>query len=245
MFNTVRDIYGNKTNLKITYKDIFAAPPYVLTESELQYLSNIKGLEKKYKRQIVDFLNNSDASMQVLDHILNESENEADIKHHVKEISIPNSINTTTVLTLIYLILARFFHDRNFIVSLYSSDEEIPLGLQDLLEKCSSQGKVDTFFLDQNMLTEKMGRTADRYYDPLSFLKNVAQYAKNTKIFIDYDLQSEIDGLALAKRLHEDGFIYLYLFSGTDFKKEDVPDYLEIIPKNGFDGIDKIISLLD
>jgi len=95
------------------------------------------------------------------------------------------------------------------------------------------------------MLAEKMGKTADRYYDPSSFLKNVTQYAKNTKIFIDYDLQSGVDGLELAKRLHEDGFICLYLFSGTDFKKEDVPDYLEIIPKNGIEGVDKIIRLID
>jgi len=129
LFNTVRDIYGNKTNRKITYGDISTA--YTLSNDELQYLSNIKAQERKHRKQILDFLNNTDASIKVLDHISGESES----KEYIQEISAPNNIHDNTTLVLVYMVLVRFLYNGNFIVSLYTSgDPAIPQGLQGLVE---------------------------------------------------------------------------------------------------------------
>ena len=129
LFNTVRDIYGNKTNRKITCGDISTA--YTLSNDKLQYLSNIKAQERKHRKQILDFLNNTDASVKMLDHVSNES----DGGEHIQEILIPGNIHNNTVLALVYLILVRFFYDSNFIISLYAPDDPtISQGLQNLVE---------------------------------------------------------------------------------------------------------------
>ncbi|MEI8055384.1 MAG: amino acid adenylation domain-containing protein [bacterium] len=130
LFNTVRDIYGSKTNLKITYQDIATA--YTLTDGDLQYLSNIKVLERRYKKQILNFLSNSEASVSVLDPVLDGT----DGKKHTQEIAIPNDINVTTTLAFVYLVLVRFFYNNNFIISLYVADNSnIPNKLNTLVEK--------------------------------------------------------------------------------------------------------------
>lgn len=129
LFNTVRDIYGNKTNLKITHKDLLM--DHVLSNNDLEYLSKIKTQERKHKKQIIDFLNNSDASIAILDHISSEPNG----KKYIQELVIPNNINVTTALTLVYLILVRFFHNNDFIISIYTSDDPtIPVGLRCLVE---------------------------------------------------------------------------------------------------------------
>lgn len=133
LFHTVRDIYGNQVNTKITWQDI--SIPHRLTNDDLQYLSNVKAQERKYKRQIAELVNNEDASIKILDYVETEAkfDSSSENKNHTKIIILPGHISTSTASALVYFILARFFHN-NFIVSLYKSDENIPLNLRYLVE---------------------------------------------------------------------------------------------------------------
>jgi len=124
LFDKVRDIYGNETNLKIKHHDILTE--YQLTDDELQYLANIKAQERKCKKQILEFFRTyPDASTTVLDQVTNKS------KKHTKEIFLSNNVLNTTIFAAAYLVLARFFYRNDFIVSLYNSDSIL---LQNLVE---------------------------------------------------------------------------------------------------------------
>ena len=127
-FSTVKDIYGNKIDIKITHQDRLVK--HELSTDSLKYLSNIRALEKKNKKQTSELLTQLDASISILDHI---SSSPDDI-NHMQEITIPDCVNTTTAFTIIYLVLARFFYNSNFIVSLYASNQTIPEELQGLVE---------------------------------------------------------------------------------------------------------------
>jgi len=117
LFNTVRDIYGNKISRKITYKDTLKECS--LSKDELQYLSNIKAQESKHKKNILNFLNNTeDASIQVLEY--GDIANNKNHKKHTQKIITQQHVDTDTALALIYLVLTRFFHSSSFIISLYS-----------------------------------------------------------------------------------------------------------------------------
>jgi FixJ family two-component response regulator len=82
--------------------------------------------------------------------------------------------------------------------------------------------------------------TVDAYYNPNKFLKKLLQYDKSTSIFIDNNLCSNITGIELAEELHKDGYNNLYLLSGTDFKKDKVPDYLTVIIKSDMDTLNEL-----
>jgi len=59
---------------------------------------------------------------------------------------------------------------------------------------------------------------------------------------MDNDLKSSINGngIELAKQLHENDYISLYLFSGKDFVDGDVQDYIIVISKT---DTDKLLSI--
>ena len=80
------------------------------------------------------------------------------------------------------------------------------------------------------------------YYSPKRFLENLEQYPKDTKICMDYDFENQINGVELAKQLHQDGYTKLYLLSGKDFSKETIPDYLTVILKSDVEGFDKLVE---
>ena len=68
-------------------------------------------------------------------------------------------------------------------------------------------------------------------------------YKKDTKFFMDNNFgENQIDGRGLAEKLHKDGFKKLYLFSGTEFGKGEVPDYLTVILKTDIDSLCKVIE---
>ena len=79
--------------------------------------------------------------------------------------------------------------------------------------------------------------TVDVYYNPSKFLRKASKYRKNTKIFIDNNLCFDMTGIELAKTLHKDGYDKLYIFSGTEFKKNEVPNYLTVIMKGDMDAL--------
>jgi len=80
----------------------------------------------------------------------------------------------------------------------------------------------------------------DAYYKPKNFLDRLSQYAKDTKICIDNDFNDCMTGVELAKQLYESGYMQLYLFSGKDFGKDEIPDYLKVITKGDLVGLSKL-----
>lgn len=87
-----------------------------------------------------------------------------------------------------------------------------------------------SFFQNQSLVV-------DTYYNPQSFLKNLSQYAKGTKICIDHNLRAHTTGFDLAKQLNAAGYTRLYLLSGGDFEKDKIPDYLTLITKGDMGAI--------
>ena len=87
---------------------------------------------------------------------------------------------------------------------------------------------------------QNKGIVVDAYYKPKNFLDRLSQYPKNTKICMDNDFHCQITGVELAKQLHETGFTQLYLFSGKDFEKDEIPNYLKVITKEDLIGLSKL-----
>lgn len=92
-------------------------------------------------------------------------------------------------------------------------------------EKMATQTLVAEYF--NNLIV-------DQYDNPFEFLDEVDKYTKDTKIVLDNYYYAEdgstckIDGISIAKELHEKGFTKLFLLSGENFT---VPDYLTLILK--------------
>ncbi|MCL5261042.1 MAG: amino acid adenylation domain-containing protein [Gammaproteobacteria bacterium] len=153
LFDTVKDIYGNKIKLKITYKDILT--PYVLSNDDLDCLSSVKAQERKNRKQILDILTNSEANIKILDHV----QSEQDTKHYLEKFETPNQIKDVTALTLIYIVLARFFYHTKFIISLYVADATIAPTLNNLIGKrnfvCIDTESLNKGFVQlENYLTQ-------------------------------------------------------------------------------------------
>ena len=129
VFNKVKDIYGNKTDFKIRYKDILKK--HDLNNKELQFLSAIKTKERDCKDKIKSFLSSyPEASTKILNYVANKPV----ARNYTKKLSIPKHVSNNTLLALIGFVLARFFHE-DFIVSLYLDNKKIPSGLQRLIER--------------------------------------------------------------------------------------------------------------
>lgn len=82
----------------------------------------------------------------------------------------------------------------------------------------------------------------DTYCSPYDFLENVHKYDKSTIIFIDFNLNSEINGFDLAIKLHEFGYSNLYILSGSEFQRQKVPDFLSVIVKGDINSFNKIFK---
>ncbi len=97
--------------------------------------------------------------------------------------------------------------------------------------------KVYAVIVDDNKTFVKMlqlsgfgDENTDAYHNPEHFLKNVAQYPKDMRIFLDnnYDT-SNLTGLDVAKKLHELGYKRLYILSGEAYL--EAPAYVTVIVK--------------
>ncbi len=86
-------------------------------------------------------------------------------------------------------------------------------------------------------------KVIDKYHDPHSFLKNAAKYSKDSKIFLDNNFKNAgINGLAIAQKLHQQGYKNLYILSGEDFQPEELPSFITLIRKDDIEHIQNIIS---
>ncbi|MBY0378122.1 MAG: hypothetical protein K2Q33_06150, partial [Gammaproteobacteria bacterium] len=113
------------------------------------------------------------------------------------------------------------------------------------IESSAASKKVDILILDddksfvRNLALFVFGdKTVAQYHDPKIFLREIQQYPKDTRIFLDNNFaNSLLKGLHIAQELHQQGFKYLYLLSGEVFKEEDIPDYLTLIRKDQIENI--------
>jgi PAS domain S-box-containing protein len=81
------------------------------------------------------------------------------------------------------------------------------------------------------------------YNDPHHFLANVAKFPKSTKILLDNNFATgDVLGTELAKILHAQGYIHLYLLSGDAFEQRDLPSYLTAIRKDDLASLTKKIT---
>jgi hypothetical protein len=98
----------------------------------------------------------------------------------------------------------------------------------------------DESFSDNMVNYISQNKVVDQYLRPEDLLKNLHRYSKETKIYLDnnYD-NSWLTGLNVAKELHEKGFKCLYLLSGNEFKKEELPPYLTVILKSDISSLEK------
>jgi signal transduction histidine kinase len=104
---------------------------------------------------------------------------------------------------------------------------------------------VEVIIVDDNQMYSKMlmrfafpHQLVEEYYDPEVFLESVAKYPKEVKICLDnHFANSDLTGLDLARQLHEKGYSRLYLLSGKDFNKKDIPKYLTAIAKDDLHAI--------
>lgn len=83
-------------------------------------------------------------------------------------------------------------------------------------------------------------QNVDEYYDPQKFLDNLDKYSKNTKICLDNNFGHGMRGIDVAKCLHDQGFTQIYMLSGENFNRAEVPSYLTLIMKDDLDAIKKI-----
>lgn len=114
--------------------------------------------------------------------------------------------------------------------------------------------KVDMVFMDdQKIFVDSLVAhyynhlNVDIYYDPVTFLENIIQYPVDTKIILDnYYNESDIydiDGLTIAKQLHQMGYYNLFMLSGEKISKKLVPEYLTVLLKSNIDSIKNLDRL--
>ena len=119
----------------------------------------------------------------------------------------------------------------------------------DITIEPDNRKKVDWVVVDDvKMFADSLARffrnrdlVVDVYYNPRNFLDNLTQYAKDTKICLDNDFREQVDGFTLAKELYAAGYTKLYMFSGSDFKTKEMPNYLTVLRKGDMDALNELI----
>lgn len=101
----------------------------------------------------------------------------------------------------------------------------------------------DKLFLDtlKYVITNQHSKIVDTYNHPQAFLDNLRCYPKDTKICLDNNLSCSIGGIELAKQLHKEGYRHLYLLSGSDFAKGEIPSFITPILKTDIEKFKRLI----
>lgn len=80
-------------------------------------------------------------------------------------------------------------------------------------------------------ICELHGKSVDLYSNSYDLLNNIDGYDRTeTKICLDYDLGSCINGIELSHILWKKGFGQLYLATGYELSAEEIPTYLNVLP---------------
>lgn len=88
------------------------------------------------------------------------------------------------------------------------------------------------------------GKKVDTYYSSSGLLNTIANYPKDTKIVMDNELKEQTTGIELAEKLNDAGYSNLYLLSGKQFNKNDVPNYLNTILKDDYNYLEKLYTII-
>lgn len=98
----------------------------------------------------------------------------------------------------------------------------------------------DEDFLDSIVNNIFCDKIVDQYLRPEDLFKNIHRYSKDTKIYLDNKYNNSwLNGVDVAKELHEKGYEQLYLLSGSEFSKGELPSYLKTILKGDMDGLER------
>ena len=127
---------------------------------------------------------------------------------------------------------------------------EVPIQIVEIEQpesKESTVNRVDIVLVDDDeSLLDNMvnyifqDKVVDQYLKPEDLLQNLHRYSKDTKIYLDNSYNnSGLNGISVAEALDEKGFNRLYLLSGNEFKKEELPPYLTAILKCDIEDIEK------
>lgn len=111
----------------------------------------------------------------------------------------------------------------------------------------STANRVDIVLVeDDEKLSDNMvnyifqDKVVDQYLKPEDLLNNLHRYDSDTKIYLDNNYNNSwLTGISVAEELHEKGFKRLYLLSGNEFTKEELPPYLTAILKSDIDSLEK------
>lgn len=108
--------------------------------------------------------------------------------------------------------------------------------------------KADLVLVDDNqvfadsIIFRLSHRHVAHYLDPIVFLAECEEYAKDTVICIDnhFGIDIPISGVEAAQRLHALGFTRLYIVSGAYFDTNTLPDYVTLVKKTDLDSLDAL-----
>ena len=107
-------------------------------------------------------------------------------------------------------------------------------------------GTIDIIWLDDSqvfidsVLFRLSHRSIKHYLDPRTFMAECHLFDKDTPICIDNDfgVMIPIKGIAIARQLHDLGFLQLYIVSGAFFEPDELPTYVTLINKMNLGPLD-------
>ena len=126
---------------------------------------------------------------------------------------------------------------------------EIPIQIEDILQEMTDHTpRIDIVIVDDDKVFVKNvvnfifdDLSVDYYDNPQHFLNNVSKYPKDTTILLDNQFATgNLSGIQLAGKLHQQGYIKLFLLSGREFKQNEIPDYLTVIRKDNVESLRQI-----
>ncbi len=131
---------------------------------------------------------------------------------------------------------------------------EIPINILDTTSVQDTPTEtvvVDMVFIDDDKefvsifkrVITAQNKVIDTYPTASEFLSNLTKYPTDTIILMDNQFEREnINGIELARQLHERGFSRLYLFSGSDYSGDtSIPGYLTPILKTDIDAVKRLL----
>lgn len=132
----------------------------------------------------------------------------------------------------------------------------ILIGLKEMRLNEQAVSDVEIVIIDDDVMIRDTvaivafpNKKVAKYAEPEVFLDNISLYknfyAKNTLFLIDHNFEkSSINGLMIAKKLHEQGYSHLYLFSGECVTSHEIPHYLTVIQKMDTEKLLELGALL-
>lgn len=118
---------------------------------------------------------------------------------------------------------------------------EISINVSETTEKTAQPDLIliddDENFAKIIMLTVFGDFNVEYYTSPSYFLRHTSKYPKDIKICLDKNFAEDIDGITLARNLHEQGFTKIFLVSGDHIPQDSLPEYITVVHKTKIETI--------